>query len=203
MPKISEKKRLERKNLVLESALKLFSKKGYFATTIEDIANHAKISKGYIYTYFNSKDEIFLELADNIQNISKRNDKFMENIIEKEMSLSDKLVVLWDDIVNQWTSENLIFARLQYEFWLESSKNPELKKIMVKRSKESLELIDKIILDSNKEVDRGLLTAFSRLWWAQIDGLVAYFISHGKTPEKKEMEKIREIIIHMSKIFEL
>jgi len=53
--------RKERKQLILDSALLVFSKKGYHAASIANIASEANISKGLIYNYFNSKEEILAE----------------------------------------------------------------------------------------------------------------------------------------------
>lgn len=46
---------------IRDSAAALFYKKGYEATTIEDIAKLAEISKGTIYLYFKSKIDLFSE----------------------------------------------------------------------------------------------------------------------------------------------
>jgi AcrR family transcriptional regulator len=43
---------------IANTAAKLFSSKGYVATSMEDVAAAAKISKGAIYYYFSTKDEI-------------------------------------------------------------------------------------------------------------------------------------------------
>ena len=43
---------------IANTAAKLFSGKGYVATSMEDVAAAAKISKGSIYYYFSTKDEI-------------------------------------------------------------------------------------------------------------------------------------------------
>jgi AcrR family transcriptional regulator len=43
---------------IANTAAKLFSSKGYVATSMEDVAAAAKISKGSIYYYFSTKDEI-------------------------------------------------------------------------------------------------------------------------------------------------
>ena len=49
----------QRPDQVLDAALKLFAKKGYGATKVEDIAREAGLSKGSIYRYFTSKEDIF------------------------------------------------------------------------------------------------------------------------------------------------
>ena len=54
--------REERRAQLLDIALKLFADEGYHNTTINEIARKAGISKGLIYNYFKSKEELLLEV---------------------------------------------------------------------------------------------------------------------------------------------
>lgn len=54
--------REEKKGLIMKSALELFANHGFHGTSINDIAKHAGISKGLLYNYFTSKDELILEI---------------------------------------------------------------------------------------------------------------------------------------------
>ncbi|MBP6162793.1 MAG: TetR/AcrR family transcriptional regulator [Aliarcobacter sp.] len=47
-----------KKNTIIENALKLFSQKGFYNTTIPDIAKAMKMSVGNMYNYFSSKEEL-------------------------------------------------------------------------------------------------------------------------------------------------
>lgn len=47
---------------VLNAAKKVFLKKGYANTTIEEVAKTAGVSKGSIYLYFKNKDDLYLSL---------------------------------------------------------------------------------------------------------------------------------------------
>jgi len=49
---------------IRDSAAALFYKKGYEATTIEDIAKLAEISKGTIYLYFKSKIDLYYGMVE-------------------------------------------------------------------------------------------------------------------------------------------
>ncbi|MCU0577188.1 MAG: TetR/AcrR family transcriptional regulator [Desulfobacterota bacterium] len=51
-----------RKQQILECAKKLFSKKGYHNTHVEDIHKEARIAKGTFYEYFKNKEELFIAL---------------------------------------------------------------------------------------------------------------------------------------------
>ncbi len=48
---------------ILEAALELFGTKGYANTTITDIVKKASISKGLVYHYFESKEDILKQLV--------------------------------------------------------------------------------------------------------------------------------------------
>ena len=52
------------KQLILDAALKLFSHKGYGATSVRDIAEAADLSKGNVYHHFPDKEAIFRALID-------------------------------------------------------------------------------------------------------------------------------------------
>lgn len=49
---------------ILKTALRLFCDKGYYSTSIEDIAKQAQISKGLLYHYFKSKEEVLAALVE-------------------------------------------------------------------------------------------------------------------------------------------
>ncbi len=49
----------ERRQEIIETALKLFSEKGYEDTTIQDISEKMNVSPGLCYRYFKSKTELF------------------------------------------------------------------------------------------------------------------------------------------------
>lgn len=47
------------KNLIFQSAIKIFSESGYRGATMDDIAANAGLAKGTLYYHFKSKEEIF------------------------------------------------------------------------------------------------------------------------------------------------
>lgn len=47
---------------ILHSCIKVFAKKGYHNSTIDDIASEASVGKGTIYLYFSGKEELFEEM---------------------------------------------------------------------------------------------------------------------------------------------
>ena len=53
-----EKLKQEKELLILKSALLLFSEKGYGNTSMQSIAINSKVSKGNLYNYFESKEDL-------------------------------------------------------------------------------------------------------------------------------------------------
>jgi AcrR family transcriptional regulator len=52
------------KNLIFDSAIKIFSGKGYNGATMDEIAMNAGVAKGTLYYHFRSKEEIFKYIID-------------------------------------------------------------------------------------------------------------------------------------------
>ena len=62
----------EKKDLILRAALEVFAQDGYHASSVNKIANKANISKGLLYNYFQSKEELLRNIMTNIM------DRYME-----------------------------------------------------------------------------------------------------------------------------
>lgn len=60
----AEAKRQARREGILKAAVRLFSKRGYHATSVSDVIEAAGISRGTFYLYFDGKDALFLDLME-------------------------------------------------------------------------------------------------------------------------------------------
>jgi AcrR family transcriptional regulator len=63
MPKISEERRVERREQILDGARRCFAEHGYEGATVARLEAEIGLSRGAIFNYFSSKDDLFLELA--------------------------------------------------------------------------------------------------------------------------------------------
>ncbi|MCF8362766.1 MAG: TetR/AcrR family transcriptional regulator [Prolixibacteraceae bacterium] len=64
-PEQYEQIRKEKKLVICETALELFAQNGYHATPISLIVKKANMSKGLLYNYFESKEELLTNIIDN------------------------------------------------------------------------------------------------------------------------------------------
>jgi len=63
MPKISEERRTERREQILEGARRCFAENGYEGATVVKLEEAIGLSRGAIFNYFPSKEDLFIELA--------------------------------------------------------------------------------------------------------------------------------------------
>jgi AcrR family transcriptional regulator len=63
MPKISEERKTERREQILAGARRAFAEHGYEGATVARLEEEIGLSRGAIFNYFGSKEELFLELA--------------------------------------------------------------------------------------------------------------------------------------------
>lgn len=118
----------QKRALILESAHKVFAEKGYRAVTMKDIVEASNISRGGLYLYFSSVEEVFLAVLDH-------EEKKTDNEVEQELfqEATNVEMLLWflklqkKELVQKKGS--LLTAKYEYAFECrEQSKNPPLKK---------------------------------------------------------------------------
>jgi AcrR family transcriptional regulator len=176
-PKVSESYKEEKRSAILTSALHCFAEKGYQATTVDDIVRHAKASKGAIYHYFNSKEEIFLELLRGREN---RAFEAIRSQLAQFNSATEKLRFMinrYKNFPQDQASRN--WQRVHLEFFLYSSSQDHLKHIMEERYELFIGFIADIIKDgiASGEFRSNLdIRHISSLFWAIRDGIDLHFV---------------------------
>ena len=63
---MARRRTADKRNRILEAAVKVFARKGYFGARVTDIANEAGVADGTIYLYFKNKEDILVSLFDQV-----------------------------------------------------------------------------------------------------------------------------------------
>jgi TetR/AcrR family transcriptional regulator, transcriptional repressor of aconitase len=63
MPKISAERKTERREQILDGARRAFAEHGYEGATVARLEEEIGLSRGAIFNYFPSKEDLFIELA--------------------------------------------------------------------------------------------------------------------------------------------
>jgi TetR/AcrR family transcriptional regulator len=82
-----EREKQQRKEEIVQAAEKVFFSKGFEQSTMDDIAGEAELSKGTLYLYFRSKDDLHLAVARNaiilLRTFTTRATEGGDNALEK------------------------------------------------------------------------------------------------------------------------
>jgi AcrR family transcriptional regulator len=101
--------RVDKKAHIMDVALRLFALGGFHSTTIDQIASSAGISKGLIYTYFKSKEDLLNQIIDKAINAIYSN--FDSNrdgyLTEEEFSIF--ITTVAEDLSRNKTAWRLFF----------------------------------------------------------------------------------------------
>jgi AcrR family transcriptional regulator len=198
-PKVSDEHREQRRSELLKSALECISERGYERTTVDDIVRWAGVSKGMLYNYFKSKEEIFFALIDD------RTDAFFEQMSTVFQSLPgawEKLHYLLDmysktplrDDSRKWVGAYL-------EFFLTTSRSPSRTEYMQQRHERFVQLL-KVVVDEGKrtgefrsDIDSSSVSA---LYWALCDGIHLHL---SQLPQIDDYDEVYRTAIHMLYLF--
>ena len=81
-------KRIKKKDLILDSAVSIFSQHGYHNTKLEQITKSLDLTDKSIYYYFSSKGDLFIEVVISIQS---KLDKLIESINKMDVTHLEKI----------------------------------------------------------------------------------------------------------------
>ena len=138
----------ERKQQIMEAALKVFSREGLHTARMDDIAEEAGLSKGALYWYFNSKDKIIASL---LTNFFDREFSKIEEWVMQDDSARNLLQSLIDLIVEDLLSVKP-FMSILYEFWAMSFRNKRIGKFIRESMHRYLDLIIPVV---QRGIDQG------------------------------------------------
>lgn len=135
MAGLREVKKENKRERILNAAIKLFTKRGFDKTSIADITSHAGVAKGTFYSFFEKKGDVLLYFVDREIETSR---KEIQSNLGSQKTLFDQL-------------ELVIFTYLKYIF-----RNKEFSRVLAK------ERFDTIGTRSNKN-ELLLIKALSHL----------------------------------------
>ncbi len=178
-----EKIRKEKRQLIMDAGLKLFSEKGYSNTSISQIASRVKISKGLIYNYFVSKDDLLLTIMqdgiDSLMNLYDRNKDGVLESNEMEYFIRESFRLI---------EENTDYWRLYFQVIMQSGVMEMLEESMAKVYEQILGTSMRYFSRMGFENPAAEAIRFG----AMMDGLSLQYVA---SPDKFPFEMIRDAVI--------
>lgn len=168
-------KRAEKRRLIIDAASRLIVQKGIDKTSLNDIATEAGISKGSLYYYYASKDDLIFDITEtHINQISGNLFQIIENNRETA-TWEGILKILFERILNAETRGRLHLYLIQQA--LNGNKNLALR--FRKKYQEWNDLIHEGF--RKIEPDNTRQTIVSSLLIAALDGLLIQSLLGFKT----------------------
>jgi len=128
VPKITDTKREERRQQILDAATRCFSRDGFHATTTADIVRESGVSQGTLYLYFATKDDIVVALADD----RHQSETFLNALAQSEQDPIQGLFLLVE-LYGKGLADprRLEMRRVGIQGWAEALRNPRIHESVV------------------------------------------------------------------------
>ncbi len=120
---LKEKQRQEREALILLAAEEVLMEKGYYETSIDEIAAHVGIAKGTVYLHFLSKEDLVVAI---FERDIKKFEEHIETIMSSALTARGKL-----EAILQFTYGGLFNKRMQLLYSL--SNTAELRRTFLEK----------------------------------------------------------------------
>ncbi|HAI75041.1 MAG TPA: TetR/AcrR family transcriptional regulator [Microscillaceae bacterium] len=168
-----EREKVQRRNSIVDAAEKVFFKRGIEDASMDEVAQEAELSKGTLYLYFKSKDELYKAIV--IRGFIALKRRLKEAVNAKESGLLN---------VRSISTAYIDFSRkhLGYFNAILHYQNDAFKKITDENSLQSLEggnaVIQVLINAIHKGIEDGSISASVNpveaafVLWSQITGLL-------------------------------
>lgn len=131
---------------LLDAAARVFAQKGYAGASVDEIAEAAGYSTGALYSNFDSKEKLFLELmsAWRSRNIARQAAR-VAAIIGDDAAAGRDSVTLLARRLEKVADRSVEAAALQAEFWLYAVRNPEAMQVLAEKTDERIEALTPLV----------------------------------------------------------
>lgn len=125
MPRVVPEYKEEARTRIVKAANKVFGEKGYRQATMDDVAKKLGVSKGALYLYFASKEELFAEICRSEPLAFK---EILYSSFSEDRQPLESAGIFFDNMLKRYGSE----SGLTFEIFSEASHSQALRKILKK-----------------------------------------------------------------------
>lgn len=138
-PKVTTQYKSEVKERIIESAVQCFARTGFDRTKMDDIANLSDVSKGTLYLYFKSKEDLFYGICQS--SLKKVKEQLNGMLITKENLVSDaqRFYDFFQKGVNPY--HNMVLLEMS----VMATRNPRLRRVLMQHRVNQHQVISEFI----------------------------------------------------------
>jgi TetR/AcrR family transcriptional regulator, repressor for uid operon len=138
-PKVTIQYKSEIRERIIESAVECFAKTGFDRTKMDDIANLSDVSKGTLYLYFKSKEDLFYGICQS--SLNKVKEQLNGMLITKENLVSDaeRFYDYFQKGINP--HHNMVVLEMS----VMAARNPRIRKVLIQYRVDQHQVISEFI----------------------------------------------------------
>jgi len=183
-----EREKEQRRSAILRAARKEFFEKGFRAVTVDSIARRSELSKGAIYLYFKSKEEIYAQIL--LRDIDKFHEKVV-SLLDPSRSASDNLRRYAEVYAAFFISDRELF-RIFMNFMIQHNPvnfTPNINDHIVKSTNQTVVIIEQIL---QMGIERGEfpgcrdVRVCRNALWGLLNGIIALHLFTGRENTREE-----------------
>ena len=149
------------KRKIFETSMELFAKKGYEATSIEEITSVVGVAKGTLYYHFSTKEEIFYFLVEEGMKLLRNSIDIKTSNLENSIDKLKAIILIQIKVIKKY--ENFISILLA-QIWGQEPRNKKCREYVF----EYISMIDNIIkegIEKQELVEGDSSVIASRNFW--------------------------------------
>ncbi len=112
----------QKKQMIVETARKIFSEKGFCRVTMKDIVDACQISRGGLYLYFDSTASLFEEI---LRQEEAETDDVFSNALGEDATILDVLLVFLKEQKREILRDREDLSVATYEYYFHQRPTPE------------------------------------------------------------------------------
>ncbi len=175
---LKEQEKIQRKNLILDVAEKIFSQKPFDDVNMRDLAKEVGISPGSIYTYFPDKESLYVEVS---LRGYERAVSIMNEMVNSGNDTLDKVAVRYmEEMIDNYDYMRIVQHCVMDGKFRTQESIDQLKDV----SRELFAVFDRIL---TKETGTSNLRLMTHLIFSVLNGIVFTF---GKYPGRTREEGV-------------
>ncbi|HPH94971.1 MAG TPA: TetR/AcrR family transcriptional regulator [Anaerolineaceae bacterium] len=183
----------ERREKLLSAALRVLARRGLAATRIGDIAAEARASHGLVYYYFQSKEDIFIELVRRARDISTQSIRQIDALPLPPLERIRQMAHLILDSITAYDDSAFYFL-LMIQASVSDTIPDEARKLLADDNT-PMEVLVRLISAGQAAgaIHEGDPIQMALLFWAAIEGVAIYKIQMGNTLQHIQHEYLMRI----------
>jgi AcrR family transcriptional regulator len=99
---------------LMRVSVELFAEQGYAQTSVQQIVDAAGVTKGALYHYFTSKDDLLFDIYDRLLSLQREH---LDSIVARGLDPRETIRLICEDVIVtsiEWLHEATVFFRSQH-----------------------------------------------------------------------------------------